>query len=252
MSLALKLALCPLLIVQAARTRARALRLPEAAGPREGNAGEAHAAPLALLILGDSSAAGVGVARQRDALAGRLADALARTAARRVHWRLVARSGASTARLLPMWRDHGSPRADLAVVVSGVNDVTELVSTARALRERSALADSLEREAGVRQVVFAALPPMGAFTALPQPLRWLAGRDAAAHNRALERWATGHPARSFHRIELAHDPALLAADGYHPGPEVYRLWALSLADHLAALADFSTSPTNTDPRSAAT
>jgi hypothetical protein len=69
MSLALKLALSPLLVVQALHTRARVPSLPEAAGAREGVLGRGAVA-LRLLIAGDSSAAGVGVATQQHALAG--------------------------------------------------------------------------------------------------------------------------------------------------------------------------------------
>ncbi|HSN31662.1 MAG TPA: SGNH/GDSL hydrolase family protein, partial [Ideonella sp.] len=62
MTPALKLALAPLLVAQALGTRRRALRLPEAAGPREGLVGAQGDAPaFRLLLAGDSSAAGVGV-----------------------------------------------------------------------------------------------------------------------------------------------------------------------------------------------
>ena len=61
MSLAAKLMLSPLLVAQALLTRARLPRLPEPDGERHGVVGEG--APLRLLILGDSSAAGVGSLR---------------------------------------------------------------------------------------------------------------------------------------------------------------------------------------------
>ena len=75
-TLALKLALSPLLLAQALQTRRRLPRLPEAAGPRRGRVGDGTGR-LGLLIVGDSSAAGVGVASQDDALAGCLSRALA-------------------------------------------------------------------------------------------------------------------------------------------------------------------------------
>ena len=86
MSLALKLALAPLLVAQALATRRRAPVLPEAEGPREGRVGRGAGA-LRLLIAGDSSAAGVGVAHQRDALAGHLTRALHQVSARPVRSR---------------------------------------------------------------------------------------------------------------------------------------------------------------------
>ena len=69
MSLTLKLMLSPLLVAQALATRRRAPELPEAQGAREGALGER--VPFRLLIVGDSSAAGVGVRTQDQALVGR-------------------------------------------------------------------------------------------------------------------------------------------------------------------------------------
>ena len=69
MSLALKLVLAPVLFAQARSTRRRAPVLPEAEGPREGQLGSGVGA-LRVLIAGDSSAAGVGVANQDHAFAG--------------------------------------------------------------------------------------------------------------------------------------------------------------------------------------
>src|SRR3990167_9052579 len=112
MSLALKLALAPLLVAQALNTKRRAPRLPEADGPREGRVGEGGR--LALLIVGDSSAAGVGVPTQRDALAGHLTRALAQAAQRSVHWQLVAQSGITTAQALELLRKVRPMPAEIA------------------------------------------------------------------------------------------------------------------------------------------
>ena len=68
MSLAAKLLLSPILVAQALTTRARLPCLPEAAGDRAGVIGRGPL--LRLLMLGDSSAAGVGVAEQGQALTG--------------------------------------------------------------------------------------------------------------------------------------------------------------------------------------
>src|SRR5690349_16191596 len=147
MPLALKLVLAPLLVVQALRTRRRLPRLPEASGPRRGRAGRGGP-PLALLIVGDSSAAGVGVAAQRAALAGQLRQARARHTGRRVEWQLRARSGITSAQALALV--DGAPRADVAVVVTGVNDVVDQVRPAAALAARERLVEALRARAGVR------------------------------------------------------------------------------------------------------
>jgi enoyl-CoA hydratase/carnithine racemase len=92
MSLTVKLALTPLLVAQAPVTRARMPRLPEAEGPRQGVVGRGPL--LRLLMAGDSSAAGVGVVTQREALAVHWPAQLAQACTVRVHWQLLARSRA--------------------------------------------------------------------------------------------------------------------------------------------------------------
>ena len=231
MSLALKLALGPLLVAQAVHTRRRLPRLPEADGPREGVTG--HGRPLSLLVLGDSSAAGVGVRTQDEALAARLATALSERVWRRVAWRLQARSGITTAQALALLREQSLQPAAVAVVVTGVNDVIEQVPPRRAVEARAALRQMLRDEFGVRHLVLTPLPPMHRFAGLPQPLRWMAGRDAAAHDRALARWAERHADVSHLALDLPLDATLLARDGFHPGPQVYRAWGEALADHIA-------------------
>ena len=98
MLLAAKLLLSPLLVAQAVATRRRALVLPEADGPRTGRCGSG--APLRLLVVGDSSGAGVGVARQDEALVGHLSRSLAGSLNVEVVWQLVAKSGVTTAQAL--------------------------------------------------------------------------------------------------------------------------------------------------------
>ena len=232
MSLPIKLALGPLLLAQAVYTRRSLPKLPEAAGPRQGTAGRG-AAVLGLLIVGDSSAAGVGVAHQREALAGCLSRALAQQLGGRVRWQLCARAGVNSAQARSLLLD--AAPADVAVVVTGVNDVVGQVRPARAMAAREALLHALRQRCGVRHTVMTPVPPMQAFAGLPQPLRWLAGRDAAAHERALTHWAKLQPGVSHLPFDLPLDDAsLLATDGFHPGAALYRRWGDALACHIAA------------------
>lgn len=240
MSLALKLALSPVLAVQAVRTRARTPRLPEAEGERSGEVGSGPL--LSLLVAGDSSAAGVGVRHQRDALAAPLAAHLARRSGRRVRWQLHATSGLSTAGLLASLRGQLLPHADLAVVVTGVNDVVEQVSSQRAVASREALANWLRNAGGVQHVAFAPVPPIHRFPALPQPLRGVAGIDARRHNRALAQWARTREDVSVVAMTMPLREGVMAEDGFHPGGPVYDYCARTIAIHLAGWAKTAAAP----------
>jgi lysophospholipase L1-like esterase len=228
MSLALKLVLSPLLIAQAMSTRRRAPFLPEAQGPREGQLGSGSGA-LKILIAGDSSAAGVGVATQEHAFAGHFTRTLHRRSGRAVRWRLRAKSGLTTKQVLELLRAEPPPVADIAVVLSGVNDVIGLVAPQRAVQQRNALADWLLGEGRARYVIFAPLPPINQFPLLPQPLRRVMGADALLHNAAMAQWAATKP-NVFHTpIALQLAPGAMSSDGFHPGEPVYRACGEALA-----------------------
>ncbi len=231
MSLAAKLLLSPLLVAQALATRARLPRLPEAAGPREGEVGRGPV--LRLLMIGDSSAAGVGVAEQSRALAGYLPSALARQASVRVQWRLFARSGLTSAQCLEQLQSSAALHADVAVVVLGVNDVVDQVPSQRAVAARASIANRLRNAHGVAHVVFAPLPPVHHFPALPQPLRWIAGQDAKRHDEAVAAWARTRSDVSHVAIDLPLNREVMANDGFHPGEPVYRICGIALAEHVA-------------------
>lgn len=233
MSLTAKLVLSPVLVAQALRLRARLPRLPEADGDRHGSVGEGPL--LRLLIAGDSSAAGVGVVNQKEALAGQLVRRLAKECRARVEWKLVAASGLTSAQTLHRLQREDLPPFDLAVVVTGVNDVIEQVPSHHAVSAREALANWLRNAIGVHHVVFAPLPPVHEFPSLPQPLRWVAGSDARRHDRALERWAATRGDVSRVAIDLSLNRGVMAADGFHPGEPAYRQCASAIARHIATL-----------------
>lgn len=231
MSLALKLALTPVLVAQAIRTRSKLPVLPEAAGEREGVWGEGPR--LRLLILGDSSAAGVGVSEQRLALAGQLVPLLAQQAPAQVHWQLVAQSGLTTAQALVRLQAERLPHFDIALIVTGVNDVVDQIPSHHAVAARDALANWLRNGLGVAHAVFAPLPPVHQFAGLPQPLRWVAGADARRHDRALARWVATRSDVSRVHIPLELNRGVMATDGFHPGEPVYRQTASAIALHIA-------------------
>ena len=232
MSLTAKLLLSPVLVAQALATRSRLPRLPEAEGDRSGQTG--HGPLLRLLIVGDSSAAGVGVARQSDALAGHLSRSLATQCGAQVHWHLMARSGLTSAQCLKWIEAEAMLAADVAVVVLGVNDVVEQVPSQRAVRARESIANRLRNAHGVAHVVFTPLPPVSRFPGLPQPLRWVAGADARRHDQAMAQWAASRDDVSHVPIDLPLNRGVMADDGFHPGAPVYRVCGVVLAEYIAS------------------
>ena len=237
---ALALPLAPVLIWQGRRVRRDTPKLPEACGPRAGldNADKlcksgAPAKPLRLLILGDSSAAGVGASHQSEALSGQLRACLASTLAVPLQWRVVARTGIATAEALALL-DEAMPDQpegfDIALVALGVNDVTALRGVSRWLADVDRVCARLRERHSVKRVIWSGLPPMDRFPALPQPLRMVMGLHARALDRALAAHFSRDGSASGRRhiaMPLMPDGAV-ASDGFHPGPLAYARWAQTL------------------------
>lgn len=228
--LAAKVALGPVLLPQSVWVRRRAMRLPEATGPRQGTVGSG-ASRLRILVVGDSSAAGVGVADQAQALALPLAHFLAGRLAARVDWQLVAQSGVNTAQARALVGEAALQPADVVVTALGVNDVTSQTTAARFIEETAALWSDLQQLAGVRWGLFSGLPPFQVLRAMPQPLRWYLTRYAAWLDDAVREW-TQQQGLGYCQLQWISDPDVLAEDGFHPGARLYPQWAQRLGELL--------------------
>ena len=195
----------------------------------DGLFGRADARPLRLVVLGDSTAAGIGVDDPADAYPALLARRLAAAADRRVELTALGIAGARVADVAT----EQAPAAarldpDLVFVGIGANDVTHLTSLSDVRSGIAAAIDALS-EAGATVVV--AGPPDMRVPVWHQPLRqlsYLRGRqvEGAVEDAARER---GVPV-----VELAQetgpffaaDPeAHFSEDGFHPGPLGYERWA---------------------------
>ena len=219
------IALAPILLWQGRKVRQRTLRLPEAAGARTGSLGQGL--PLRVLLLGDSAAAGVGVGRQEEALAGQLAAQL--SSEYQVAWQLLAESGLKCQQLLSKLDDLTVQPYDCVGLSIGVNDVTAGTKDQQWLAQLKQLQERLRRDFNVQHIFISAIPPMQYFTALPAPLSGYLGRRAQRLNRLTAQLAERGDGLYFMSIELGVDPQMLAADGFHPSGQAYRLWAEQIA-----------------------
>jgi lysophospholipase L1-like esterase len=233
---AAKVALAPILYAQARRLRRSAIELPEPEGPRAGVEG---AGPLRLhiLVTGDSSAAGVGADTQDEALARPLARLLAARLAGRVDWRLIARTGLTSEGVYQLLQSEPVARADLAVVIVGVNDLTSEVPLRRALHSRARIAHWLRANAATKHVLFTSMPEMQHFPLIPQPLAWYAGLHARRNNRLQARFVRTLPGAAHVDLRGLVRVEWMARDGYHPAPPLYAQLAARLSDTVAALVE---------------
>ncbi|HEX8003229.1 MAG TPA: SGNH/GDSL hydrolase family protein [Mycobacteriales bacterium] len=228
-----------LLAVEALAATRREYLAAETAPPVGGTFGRAFAPPLRLAVLGDSTAAGIGVARVDDTVAGRLAQVVAGTG-RFVTLDGLGVSGSRASDLAPQVSRALLHPPDVAVVLIGANDATH-GSGLPLVRDDVRDAVTRLRDAGVA-VVVGSCPDMGAATAFLPPLRHVvawngrrvgaAVRDAAAGAGAVTVDIGGETGAAFRS-----DPRrYLSSDEFHPSADGYALWAEALADEVRAAA----------------
>ncbi|MGY1814463.1 GDSL-type esterase/lipase family protein [Blastococcus sp. SYSU D00820] len=193
---------------------------------------------LRLAVLGDSIAYGTGAQRTADTLGPRLAAALD-LEGYDVALSVLAVPGAVSAGLAAQVRSAVALGADLAVVVIGANDLARFVPTDAAV---AALAQAVRdlRAAGTDVVVVPA-PDMSSIPFVPPAFRpvvqaasvRLQEQQAAAAEAAGASVAAvaAHVGRSFES-----DPAMFAADRFHPSSTGYAAIAAALVPFVVRAA----------------
>ncbi|WFF02953.1 SGNH/GDSL hydrolase family protein [Micromonospora sp. WMMD964] len=207
--------------------------------------GRAEAPPLRLVLLGDSSALGVGVDRLEDTIGGQLAHLLAEgPTGRRVHLSSVGVSGSrSTDLATQVARSLLGERPDVALILIGANDATGLRRPSDAAAYLAAAVHRL-REARV-EVVVGTCPDLGAVRAIAPPLRqvvgWSGRRMARAQTTAvLDAGGSVVDLAAETGPVFRADAGTLCHDGFHPSADGYRVWAHALLPAVAAAATVAT------------
>lgn len=188
--------------------------------------------PVRLLVLGDSTAAGVGVETIRDGLAGNLARALAAKIERGVTWTVIARSGATTSEVRNFFLGLASRQSfDYIFVTTGVNDVMQLRRKRAFAADLALIIEGLEKASPDATIMLAGIPRMENFTSLPDPLGTILGARAYRLNTAAHAVLADHP-------DVVHTPpwpieteGFFARDDFHPSAIGYRAWAEKAVDY---------------------
>lgn len=240
-------ALAPVLITQGVRVRRRTPVLPEAGGDRHGVEGAGDRDALAVLLIGESTAAGVGVPAQSDGLARALAARLAQRGGRPVSWRVAARTGSNARQALTgLLPQVSGDSYDVVVVALGVNDVLEMRSARAWQRDVAALVDALrQRLRPGGRIMLAGVPDLAGFPSLPQPTRAVLAMHARHLDLRLGRVAAAAPSTVHVPSPRIDSPDLYAEDGFHPSAAGYRMWA----DHLVNAATFALPDPDAEMRS---
>jgi lysophospholipase L1-like esterase len=222
----------PLLLAEGLFVRVATARLPPAED-RRGRSGGAAGRAIAVVGLGDSIIAGIGVRSHRQGLVGQLSERIVERTGRPVEWEAIGFSGATSQvvldRLLPT---AARAEPELVVLSVGVNDAVRGTKPREFKDRLAAIVDGLVSTRRQPSVVFGGIPPLASFPALPWPLsRVLGGRASRLQQAAVD--LTG-----YRGLRVVVFPSRLAragfsSDGFHPGPAGCAEWSRWVADGMS-------------------
>jgi lysophospholipase L1-like esterase len=211
----------------------------DAHGLRDSPPADADAC-IQLAILGDSSAAGLGVERPDETPGAILATGLATAASRPVRLVNVAFSGGKSSDLAGQLEQllADQPAPDVAMIMVGGNDVTHRIKAAQAVHDLVRAVTAL-RGLGCG-VVVGTCPDLGTIEPVPQPLRLLArkwSRDLAAAQTVAVVEAGGRTVSLGDLLGpefAAHPTEMFSADRFHPSAAGYAKAAAALLPSICA------------------
>jgi lysophospholipase L1-like esterase len=225
-----------------------AIQLPEAPPPgSSGDYGDGYSGePLRMVLIGDSTAAGLGADLPAQTPGALLAGGLADILRRPVRLHNFAVVGALSCDLYPQLDWAVDTRPDVAVVLVGGNDVTHAVRPPVAAEHLTAVVRRL-RAAGA-EVVVGTCPDLGTIRPFRQPLRWMCRRWSREIAAAQTVAAVQAGARTVSLADLL-GPEFLAApdemfssDHFHPSPAGYAKASAAILPTVAAAVGADVAP----------
>lgn len=215
----------------------------EAAPDDDGIYGSGPGEAVRLVVLGDSTAAGLGAVHAHQTIGATIANGVAAFGGRPVELTNLAVVGAESPDLdRQVDRALAAvPEPDVAVMLIGANDVTHRIDTSIAVRHLEMAVRRL-RETGA-EVVVGTCPDLGAIEPLPQPLRLLArrwSRDLAAAQTVAVVEAGGRAVSIGDLLSAAFsaEPGIMfSEDRFHPSAAGYARVAAALLPSVSAALD---------------
>lgn len=222
----------PFLYIQGQITRWKVGLLPEAAEPCGETSSEGL--PANLLVIGESTVAGLGARTHEFALGGQFAQSLSKKIDRPVAWRAVGRNGVTARRTIDeLWPLVPDGAFDYVLLGIGGNDVMKLSSPKKWRRDMLELI-GLVRASYPRAIIFITNCPMiGYSPILPQPIKGILWELSKMHNANIKEFTTDMERVFYYPQPVEVEWDGFWADGIHPSEQGYRDWASAMVDYFS-------------------
>lgn len=224
------LPLVPMLLIQGQITRWKVGLLPDAEGPICGTVGNGDVETL--LVLGESTVAGLGARDHERALAGRFAHYLSHKIEKRIDWHVVGRNGVTARRtideLVPLVPKQAYDHVLLGL---GGNDVMKLSSPQKWRNDMLDLIGIIRGFSPNSTIYMSNCPMIVMSPIMPEPIKSILWRLSQMHDaNAREFTAKLQDVRYFPQPVDVQEEGFFA-DGLHPSEQGYNDWSRAMVEH---------------------
>lgn len=242
--------LMPILYLQGKRIRKKIPRLPEAEGT-SGYVNVGAVRNLSVLLIGESTMAGVGVKTHEDGFAGSFARKLASLSDSNVKWEVFARGGYTLKRLrykiVPKIPNN---KYDLIAIAMGGNDAFKLNSPKVFGENIKALIKACQQKFPATAIAFCNMPPIKEFPAFPAMVKFIVGNLVEFFGQKLKMICDQKSGVYYssevirldnwlQKIGTNNKQAKFFSDGVHPSQLTYEVWGEDFANFVAANIDLN-------------
>jgi lysophospholipase L1-like esterase len=225
------LPIAPLLFLQGQVTRWKVGLLPDAGGEKFGRFGEGDD-EAKLLVIGESTVAGLGARSHQLALAGQFARQLSETINRPVRWYVVGKNGVTARRTIDeLLRLVPEETFGYILVGLGGNDVMKLSSPVKWRRDMLELLTKLRIKNPDAVIFITNCPMIVSSPAIPQPIKGLLWALSKMHNANIVEFTRDLDRVFYYRQPRTFNVEGFFADGIHPSERGYADWARAMMEY---------------------
>lgn len=228
--LLLLLPVFPLLYFQGKKLRHKINRLPSHS---EFLALKSHKNAPNILIIGESTAAGVGASRLETTFAFQVRQQLQEGYS--VY--NLGKNGLRAERLKRLLL-HGqqelSSKIQIGVILIGANDCFKFTPPGTFHRELKEFVQLLTQTYGVEKVILSNIPPVHQFPALPWIIRFFLGWHRTLLIREIHHLQKVMPHLKYKAVKQSLDKSFFAVDGIHPSDLGYEAMARQLKEEIVS------------------
>ena len=232
----LAIPLLPFMYLDGKRIRSRVPKLPEAQSP-EGIIDIGSSKTLTILMLGESTVAGVGVKTHQQGFAGTFANEIATKLQTSVRWKVYAKSGYTAKQVKTLIvPEITESNADLIIIGLGGNDAFTLNTPRIWKKNVQHLIEKLKIKYPNTAIAFTNMPPIKEFPAFTKLIKFTIGNLVEILGQELQTLTENQENIYYNgnvitiknwtkELNLPNRPSDFFSDGVHPSKLTYQVWA---------------------------